>query len=246
MTANEKKAIFVGALSGTMPLLVNLVDIDAAMILSEFNLTVFLGYIIKAIGLMILGGFIVFINSEVDLKKSFQLGIMAPAMIVGMLNANNLTDANTQIEVLGSQLEASRKVGMGPVPKEITNDSPGTVFQWKFSIISSAFAEPVGALKGEHTEVSMFTLLKYGITGNIQNGWFVISGSHSSETRAEKQSEELRLKGYDAKVFPPFGNSKYYGVVIGSYLTLEEAQALRLLAIKDGLPKDTYLWKWKP
>jgi hypothetical protein len=58
--------------------------------------------------------------------------------------------------------------------------------------------------------------------------------------------ERLKGKGYEAIVYPPYRSNPYYGVMIGSWLTLKEANALKSQAIKDGLPKDTYLWKYRP
>ena len=87
-----------------------------------------------------------------------------------------------------------------------------------------------------------FSRFLWGVTGNLDNSWFVIVGSHKDKKDAQKQVDELKAKGYAAEVFKPT-NSKYYGVVIGSWLKKEQAQALSEKALKDGLPKDTYLWK---
>jgi hypothetical protein len=46
-------------------------------------------------------------------------------------------------------------------------------------------------------------------------------------------------------VYVPLSETKYYAVVIGSYLSLSEARSLKREAIKDGLPPDTYLWRYQ-
>ena len=245
MTYEEKRAVLVGAAAGATPVLVNLIDIDAALIIDSFQMKIAIGYLIKTIGLMILGGFFVFINQEIDIKKAFQLGIMAPAVVIGMLNANNLSEANDQIEVLDEQLNIKSKVigirpeGISYLP--IEGDYPPS--KPLFSLISLAYAND---LIGEHGEPSTTKLIWYGVTGNISNGWFVIVGSHKTENSAKKQADNLKLKGYDARVYPPFGGNEYYGVMIGAYVSLETAKDLKASAIKDGLPSDTYLWKWRP
>ena len=79
----------------------------------------------------------------------------------------------------------------------------------------------------------------------MNNRWFVIAGSHKSEQSALNQVQELKIKGYDAELYNPYSDSEYFGVVIGSYLSLDEAKKLKAKAVKDGLPKDIYLWKWR-
>jgi hypothetical protein len=245
MTKERKTALIVGAISGGAPLVVNLVGVDAALIIENFHFKIFIGYLIKAAGLMILGGLIVFINSEEDLKKAFQLGIMAPAIVIGALNANNLNDAKNEMHTLQQELEAPANNAF-LLPDPTSEAHGGTIIS---SLIGIAYAKdktPVEAKKGEHNKPSNLRLIWYGISGNISNGWFVIVGSHKDEAAAERQVEKLKAKGYDARVYPPFGSNQNYGVIIGAYMTLEDARKLKEAAIKNGLPNDTYLWKWRP
>lgn len=235
-----KAACVVGALAGITPLLVSLVSVDAALIVDTFDKTMIIGYLIKAVGLTALGAFVVFVNSERDLKKAFQLGLMAPALVMGAINANNYSEARNEASKLASQLEKNESSNGAMLNKDSYDYEKNYL-----SLLSIANANEQTAKKGIHNEPSTARLLWYGITGNISNGWFVIVGSHKNEADAKKQAESLNKQGYDARVYPPFGNSKYYGVVIGAYLTLEQAIELKNQAIKDGLPKDTYLWKWK-
>lgn len=242
MEKKVKAACFVGAVSGIMPLLVSLVGVDAELIVDSFELDIFIGYMIKVIGLMMLGAFVVFVNSEVDLKKAFQLGLMAPAFIVGAINANNYSDAKNEVAQLEEELSGGSISG--------GNDESEGAFLFIFeklniSLIANAYADDEIPKKGIHNEPTTSSRIWYGITGNISNGWLVFVGSHKDEADADEQVKELALKGYEAVVHPPFGNNEYYGVAIGSYVTLEQARELRRVALQDGLPKDTYLWKWK-
>lgn len=74
----------------------------------------------------------------------------------------------------------------------------------------------------------------------------MIAGSFVSEANADRQAGYLRQsKGYDARVYRPLDGGGYYAVIIGSYLSLKEAQTLKEQALRDGLPMDTYLWKYQ-
>lgn len=238
MPENIKIPMFVGAIAGTMPLLVNLVGVDANLIIDNFELGIFLGYLIKAAGLMILGAFVVFVNSEVDLKKAFQLGIMAPAFVIGAINANNFSEARNEINQLEMEL------GGQPFSQNSDIEQSNHISQSSFSLISSAYADD--GLIGHHNQASTSKFLWYGITGSVSDAWFVIVGSHTSENAATQQANDLRAKNYDARVYPPFKNKDEYRVAIGAYLSLQQARQLKDRAIKDGLPQNTRLWKWNP
>lgn len=245
MTKELKTALIVGAISGVVPLVMNLVGVDAELIIDNFQIKIFIGYLIKAVGLMTLGGFIVFINSEEDLEKAFQLGIMAPAIVIGALNANNLNDTKEEMRTLQQELEVPANNAF-LLPDQTSESLGDSLIS---SLIGIAYAKDKtaeAAKKGRHNEPSSLSLIWYGISGNISNGWFVIVGSHKNEAAAERQATQLKAKGYDARVYPPFSSNRYYGVMIGAYMTLEDARKLREAAIKDGLPNDTYLWKWRP
>jgi len=242
MPDNIKIPMFVGAIAGTTPLLVNLVGVDASLIIDNFELSIFLGYLIKALGLMILGAFVVFVNSEVDLKKAFQLGIMAPAFVIGAINANNFSDARNEINQLEMEL-GSQPVGDNGASQALDSERPAISFS--FSPLSSAHAD--NGLIGQHnTKPGTSKFLWYGITGSVSDNWFVVVGSHASKAAADRQAQALLAKNYDARVYLPFRAGDNYRVAIGAYLPLQQARELKDRAIKDGLPETTQLWKWKP
>ena len=89
----------IGGLGAMTPIVMSLAIIDVSL-LSGFWQDVRTagfdafdaigGYLIRAIFLFLLGGIWVWMHSSVkDRVKAFELGIVAPAMIVGILNANN-------------------------------------------------------------------------------------------------------------------------------------------------------------
>jgi hypothetical protein len=242
MTREIKIACCIGAMAGITPLMVSLVSVDAEMIVEEFVPTIFIGYMIKAIGLMVLGAFVVFVNSESDFKKAFQLGLMAPALVVGTINASNFNEAKQEIRYLESELgthESANRVPKNNTTSLLENHGFG------FSIISSAYAGDQNALIGKHNKPSAGRQIWYGISGKISDCWFVIVDSYNQESDARSKVRQLNSRGYDARVVKNPQNSDIYGVAIGSRLTLREAQEIQKQAFDDGLHKESYLLKWK-
>ena len=87
-----------GGIGGLAPILATFLILEADIIgryLSELGqggsaMTV-IGYVVRVIGLFIVGGLWASLHkSERDPKKLFQLGIVAPAMITGMISASNI------------------------------------------------------------------------------------------------------------------------------------------------------------
>lgn len=228
---DETKAILIGVATGILPLALNLLNIPPKNMFSDFDTATFLGNIVQVLILMFLGGFFVYIHKEKQPFKAFQLAIAAPAIVVSTMNGQALNRSETELRELSA-------------PTEIisTPSEPGAFLDL---FISSAHAQGESIEHKYLKEASYIDRFWYGISGNLDSPWFVIAGSHITEEKANSQVQELQQKGYDAKVYDRFGGSKYYGVMIGSYLTIAEAKQLRAKAIEDGLPKDTYLWKWK-
>ncbi|MCG7942963.1 MAG: SPOR domain-containing protein [Candidatus Thiodiazotropha taylori] len=239
MTREQKIGCTIGALAGITPLLVSLVSVDASLIVKVLVPAIIIGYVIKAAGLMALGAFVVFVNSESDYKKAFQLGLMAPALVVGALNANNFNEANLEINELQTELGERQSLGVAPSP----NTSSILEGVLSFFIGSAHADEPM--LIGKHDSPSTGNLIWYGISGKISNAWFVIVGSHDRQRDAVRQAEGLKKRGYNARVVPDVKNKENYVVSIGSYLDIKEAKALHKTAIRENLARHPYLWKWK-
>lgn len=229
-----KNCLIVGGIGGALPLIINLINVDASTMFKNFDALVFLGYTVRVTILILLGALFVWINSESDVKRAFQLGIMAPAVVVGYINATDVQTKQVELEIAKEQLEKAR-------PTDNTQNI-GQLSSTNF-FISSAHADNKSVPKGIHKKPSTFGKIWYGLTGSSANEWFVIAGSHRNKQAAKLQVQTLERQGYDTEVYPRFGDNDYYGVLIGSYITLKEAKALRKKAIKDGLPKDTYVWK---
>ena len=96
------KKILVGGLGGLTPIIVTLIISDADTIsgyLRKLDGGVYeiLGYIVQGLALFAIGGIWASLHrSEKDLRKVFQLGIVAPAVLVGMVSASGLNAARTK------------------------------------------------------------------------------------------------------------------------------------------------------
>tara|TARA_R110001583_G_scaffold58028_2_gene173296 strand:- start:2170 stop:2934 length:765 start_codon:yes stop_codon:yes gene_type:complete len=253
MYKEEKIAVIVGAIAAIAPLAVEFVSLDAAEITNRVmdSSDHAIGYCIKVFGLMSVGGFVVWINKEKLISKAFQLGVMAPAIILGMVTTSSLENAKEEIEVLSEQLASQPNVRANVIPNGVgyvlpQEQSDETFFSLSFfsqaHAITELESEPV---IGQHNTPSLIQRLWYGATGKINKGWFVIVGSHPNDASANAQANSLRAKGFNSKVYEPFGVSKYFGVMIASYVSLETAKEIKEEAIVKGLPEDIYIWKWK-
>ncbi|GAC26670.1 hypothetical protein GMES_4404 [Paraglaciecola mesophila KMM 241] len=253
MCKEEKVAVIVGAVAAIAPLAVEFVSLDAAEITNRVvdSSEHAIGYCIKVFGLMFVGGFVVWINKEKLISKAFQLGVMAPAIILGMVTTSSLENAKEEIEVLSEQLANQPDVRANVIPNGVGYVLPPeqrdrTFFSLSFfsqaHAITELESEPV---IGQHNTPSLIQRLWYGATGKINKGWFVIVGSHTNDASATAQANSLIDKGFNAKVYEPFGVSKYFGVMIASYVSLETAREIKEEAIVKGLPEDIYIWKWK-
>ena len=83
-------AFSLGALGGLLPILVSLLTVDLAPIIddhSALTLGNYLGYGIRVIVLVVLGGTVALLNGEVTQPFSIvQLGIAAPALVTSFIN----------------------------------------------------------------------------------------------------------------------------------------------------------------
>ncbi len=243
---SNKSALIIGGIGGSLPILINLINTNAATLFQGFDPLIFAGYTVKAILLIMLGILFVWINAETDMKKALQIGIMAPAMVVGYINGNSLKGAEEALGVAKQDLQ-NQQIEEKTTPPPATSNTSSIKYEKTFQLFSTAHAENGDSItKGIHREFNALSKIWYGFTGQTNNGWFVVSGSHKAEHAAQKHAARLKDQGYTAKVFPPLKNNNHHSVMIGSWLTLEDAKALKSRAIKDGLSKDTYLWKFKP
>lgn len=236
MTA-QKEAVLWGAVAGAATVLTELLALDPASLFSDFNWATFLGYTVKTLGLMVLGAMVVRVNQETSIQKAFQLGIMAPALIVGLQSGANVGSLESELEGMRRQFQLIQEQGSTQGANAAGNSSQVTL-----PFIAIAFADdPVGL--GEHQSPAFSTRFWQGFSGQPSKGWFVVVGSHKTRQAATMQVERLAQLGWQVKVGDAKRWGGFFSVLIGSHLTQDRAIALRDLAIEQGLPANAYLWR---
>jgi hypothetical protein len=177
----NKTALVIGGVGGLLPLIIILINTDASTMFKEFDPCVFAGYSVRAIILFMLGSLFVWINSETDLKKAFQIGIMAPAIAIGYMNGADLQDAKKELLVAQHDLAAKQVDESSNVPPN-TDNPVGRTGSHLFKITSLAYASNHTQMpKGLHRHPGAGSRLWYGLTGRSDSAWYVIVGSHKTK-----------------------------------------------------------------
>ena len=76
--------------------------------------------------------------------------------------------------------------------------------------------------------------------------WRVVVFTYNHQGDAEKKAQSVNQKhpNLNASVFSPAGNGPYL-VTLGGAMTREEAQQLRRKALREGMPRDSYIQNYK-
>ncbi|MCH8197750.1 MAG: hypothetical protein IH904_06675 [Proteobacteria bacterium] len=90
---SSKEKIFIGGVGALVPMFATFpVEDYLEFFYYPDRIQLVSGFLIRAVALFAVGSFWVYLHkSEHDPMKIFQLGIVAPAMILGVVNANNFT-----------------------------------------------------------------------------------------------------------------------------------------------------------
>ena len=92
----QKEIFFFGAIGGILPLLVSIFTIDVVSLIEDGGLTLgnYIGYGIRVVGLVIAGGIVALVNSDVKSRITLvQLGVAAPALLTSYINASSLPES---------------------------------------------------------------------------------------------------------------------------------------------------------
>lgn len=226
---DTKTRVTLGALGGISPIIISLLVVDIVQLFNETGLMDGIGLAIRFLVLIFIGGLVGYLhNKEEEPFKLFQLGIAAPALLTTAINGNSIANQT----LLKEHSAASE-----PVYHFFIKSAHAADTNYKNL---SAFKEP----KVSNTQLFLRGLIGTNIFSDDED-YFVIIGSHTKIQNAKKQVQAVQKKKFNAKVYKPTDGSKYYSVAIGANLDLKEAEKLQMQAIKNGLPKDTYLWKRK-
>ncbi len=218
-----RKKLLIGGLGATTPVIVNLLVTDFKVLLVDVTIPTVIGFLIKAVVLFYVGGLVAVLHKdEKNPIRIFELGILAPALIISMVNGANIDTSKIQAQI--SETSAP-----------------------SFSLVASLYALPPQEDVKQFTlpkENPKQQFLR-GLTGSRnKNVWFVIVGSHGELEDAREQVRQIaqREDGFEAEVYAPYGRNTNYSVVIGALLTYKQAKKLKKRALDAGFPEDTYLW----
>lgn len=226
----------IGGSGAIAPFVIGAITVDLAVVLSDLTLLAFLGWAVRlVIYFLIGGGYVLIFNKTVeDQAQIFQLGIIAPALLAGFINASEST------------------------PEVPTAGAPTGIRHGSFSLVPSAHAQaqprlpiarttPVKLRKFTPPPESNAQQFLRGLFGSRSNRrYYVIVGSHRNIRKAQEQANRINTTQtkFRAYVYDRFGGNPYYAVVIGAHLTLSKAKKLRSKAVRAGFPKDTYYWAY--
>lgn len=107
---SNKGRFGLGALGGLLPVLVSLLATDIASIFDHRDVLttgIYVGYILRLAVLLMLGGTIAALNTQVDHPLSLvQLGIAAPALITSYINGSSISSATKFSTIFSSAYAA--------------------------------------------------------------------------------------------------------------------------------------------
>ena len=85
------KKIFIGGLGALTPIIMNLLVVDFNILLVNLTTFALIGYLIRVVVLFYLGGLVSYLHKdEKSPLKVFEFGIIAPALLTALINANNV------------------------------------------------------------------------------------------------------------------------------------------------------------
>jgi hypothetical protein len=232
----------IGCLGALTPILINVLIVDLQTALSNITLVSAVFYAIRIVALCAAACLVVYLNSdETKPIKLFQLGIAAPALLTGMINGAAIT----------KQQNNTTSTPQNAVHGSFLDNGSGFVFQLS-GVITLAQAQEANLTAGvlnctKPPEPTFSQQALKGFLGVVpDNQWFVVVESDLNPAnsidaaKSINQKNDARFKAAVCAPVPP-GN-KFFRVVIGQYLTLSEANALRGQAIAAGFTRDTYVW----
>lgn len=242
-----KTAILTGGLGALVPILLNLAVLDFEAVFSNLTTLAICGYLARVLVLFSIGAIVGWLyQSETDLKKVFQLGIAAPAVLTSLMNAKNVPTANQQA---AAQIGGAQTQHVSAPADTQTSNQQSSLWLFPRSAQAQVNAGAVDINKPEELnarpESSAQQFLR-GLTGQSESNWFVMVGSFTKIDNAVALANKLRhdphAKDYDVHLYNPPTGAKHYAVAIGAHLSVQDAHVLRNKAMQNGLPGDIYLW----
>jgi hypothetical protein len=230
MDTDLRKRMQIGCVGALTPILINVLVVDLQTTLSNVTTISVLAYLVRVVGLCAAACIVVYLNSdEARPIKLFQLGIMAPALLTGMING--LAAANNQAPPSSAPVHGT----MTP------------------SFIGSAYAQgaplPTGVTDcSKPRTLTISQQVLKGLAGIVPaNEWVVVVGSNPTAQSALDDVGSMNTQHpgrFQTSVCAPLGGAdNRWRVVIGEHLTYREAAKLRDEAAAAGIAEP---WLWNP
>ncbi len=218
-TTGSQQRFLLGGVGALLPAALYLLTLDFEAVAAKVTLWVVLGVLVKIQAQFLIGGFWGWLHtSEKNPVKLAELGMLAPAIIAGLLNGQTLKEGGPPSVSLAPVAHAET-IESGPPKRFSLPEESGSEQFWR------GFTGQMPA-----------------------RVWFVVVSSHPSLADAQSaatalEEQGLSTQGFKAEVFEPSGGFSAYAVVIGANLSLREAEDLRQRAIGAGFSIDTRVWR---
>jgi hypothetical protein len=239
--------MLIGCLGALAPILTNLLIVDLQTVIPNITFISAISYALRLAALCAAACIVVFLNrDEEDSIKLFQLGVAAPALLTGMLNGAVIANQKSNVPIQSSQSTQS-----APVHSSERDRNRYLSFE-VLSGITIAHAQDAASSNGilDCTKPPSPTIGQQILKGLVgitpDNEWFVVVGSNPSADSAldDVKLFDKKLSGkFAVRVCAPAGGpDNRYRVVVGQYLTYDNASQLKAQAIAAGAPPDTWVW----
>ena len=225
---NTHQRIYLGGLGALTPILLNLLTVDCRTIFVGLTLLVFLGYLLRVVVLFYIGGLVAFLHREERSKfRLFELGILAPALITGLLNGSHVQTFSWAGEV-ASRVTIPPFLGLSAYAQSPPESSPASV------------------QRGPAIQQGALQQLWTGLTGSSQSRlWYIVVATAATRQDANRIAQDF-LGKFPKRyfyIYLPSEHTPNYIVVLGEGLSYDAAELERRKAIRDGFPDTLCLWQ---
>lgn len=242
MNQDLMRRMGIGCIGALTPILVNILIVDLQTQLSNTSVISALFYALRVVALCAAACIVIYLNDDESRPvKLFQLGVAAPALLTGMING----------AVIANQKPAQQQTSAGAVVTGMLHE-PMSAPGFTFSFVGEARAQTAGAntkvLDCRQPKEPTFgqQALKGFLGIQPDNEWFVVVGSNPTAESASGDADVINRKysgKFSAKVCAPLGGAdNRYRVVVGEYLSYDDATRMRVQAVAAGLPADAWVW----
>jgi hypothetical protein len=228
------RKVLIGGVGALAPIIVSLVFVDSETIFSRVTVTAVMTYCIRVGVLFAIGGGMAWAHhEEKSILKLFELGIVAPALLTGVLNGTtNVRDTNSRAAMQPAAVTASLSDFF--IPTAYAQTTEGDI---------KKYTPPTESISAQAWR---------GLSGARNDEvWHVVVGTYNmKELRNAKElalelarkinEQPLKIK---AEVY---ANETYYAVIIGANLCLDEARALKRRATDSRVPTYGEIYLYNP